>query len=63
METKTVKEQALDIIETLPDTSSWDDVMYRLYVRESIDKGIADADAGKVRPVEEVRKMFGLSRV
>ena len=62
METKTVKEQALDIIGTLPETSSWDDVMYRLYVRESIDKGIADADAGKVRTVEEVRKMFGLPR-
>ena len=62
METKTVKEQALDIIGTLPETSSWDDVMYRLYVRESIDKGIADADAGKVRTVEEVQKMFGLPR-
>jgi hypothetical protein len=33
---------------------------FREYVRESIDAGIRDADAGRVVSVEEVRSRFGL---
>ena len=45
------KVHARDIIERLPETASWDDVMYELYVRESIDAGLADvaADGSTVR--------------
>ncbi len=47
-------------MESLSDDANWDDVMYRIYVRQCIDSGIADADAGRVMPVEEVRRRFGL---
>jgi predicted transcriptional regulator len=33
---------------------------YRIYVRQSIDAGICDADAGRVVSVEKVRAKFGL---
>ena len=34
--------------------------MYRLYVRQKIEAGLADAESGNTVPVAEVRKRFGL---
>jgi predicted transcriptional regulator len=60
MPTTNVKEQACKIIEGLPDTATWEDLIYRLYVREAIGAGISDADAGRVVDVSEVRAEYGL---
>ena len=57
----TVKLEAKRLVESLPDDVSWDDIMYRIYVRQCVNAGIADADAGRVVPVDEVRRRFGLS--
>lgn len=54
----TVKESAIDVVQRLPDECSWDDVMYRIYVRQKIEAGIADADAGRKTPHDEVFKEF-----
>jgi predicted transcriptional regulator len=55
-----IKDQARKIIDGLPDTATWEDVIYRLYVREAIEAGIADADAGRVVDVSEIRAEYGL---
>jgi hypothetical protein len=55
-----IKADAHRIIDALPDDATWDDVMYRVYVRQCIDAGIEDTDAGRVLDVEEVRRRFGL---
>ena len=55
-----VKEEALRLIEALPDDSTWEDLMYTVYVRKTIEQGLADSEAGRVIDVEEVRKGFGL---
>jgi hypothetical protein len=55
-----VKEEARKIIDGLPDTATWEDLIYRLYVREAIEAGIADADAGRVVDVSQVRAEYGL---
>jgi len=55
-----IKADAHRMIEALPDDATWDDVMYRVYVRQCIDAGMQDADAGRVVDVEEVRRRFGL---
>jgi len=55
-----VKSQAINIIRTLPESSSWDDVMYRLYVRQKIDAGLSDIRAGRVHSHEAIRKEFAL---
>ena len=34
---KSVKESVLEVMQDLPDECTWDDVMYRLYVRRKID--------------------------
>jgi hypothetical protein len=56
----TIKEQAHRIVDDLPDDASWEDLIYRLYVRQSIEAGLRDAEAGNVESVADVRRSFGL---
>ena len=55
-----LKADAHRMIDSLPDDATWDDVMYRVYVRQRIEAGIADADAERVVNVDDVRRKFGL---
>ncbi len=55
-----IKPAAHRLIDSLPVGASWDDVIYHVYVRQCIDAGLADADAGRVTDVNEVRREFGL---
>ena len=56
----TVKAQAKQILDHLPDEATWEDLMQQIYVRQTIEAGIRDADAGRVQDVGEVRRTFGL---
>jgi predicted transcriptional regulator len=58
--TQNIKEEAKRLIETLPEDMSWDDLMHEIYVRQSIEAGLADSDTGRVTEVSEVRAKFGL---
>ena len=60
METKTVRDEAMDLLRDLPDQATWDDLMYRIYVRQAVEAGIKDSDAGRTVDVKEVRTKFGL---
>jgi predicted transcriptional regulator len=55
MGTASVKDEARKLIEKLPETSTWDDVMREIYVRQAIESGLADSQAGRTTDVEEVR--------
>jgi len=55
-----IKEEAKRIIDTLPDNSSWEDIMHRIYVRQSIEAGLNDIDEGRTMDVEELRAKYGL---
>jgi predicted transcriptional regulator len=52
----TVKEEAKKILDGLPDEASWEDLMYRLYVRKKIADGVRDADEGRLIPHDEVKR-------
>jgi predicted transcriptional regulator len=52
------KEEARKLIENIPDSASWDDIMYEFYVRKKIEIGLEEGDAGKVVSQEEVEKRF-----
>jgi hypothetical protein len=56
-----LKEEAKRLIDSLPSLSSWEQLMYEIYVRESIENGLADSLEGRKTSVEEVRAEFGLS--
>jgi predicted transcriptional regulator len=61
MSAQNVKEEARRLVENLPEDVTWDDLMYQIYVRQTIEAGLADSEAGRVIEVEDVRKRFGLA--
>lgn len=60
METQNIKQEAHRLLDDLPDAATWDDLMYRIYVRQAIGVGIKDSDTDRTVDVKEVRKKFGL---
>ncbi|UBF26086.1 hypothetical protein K9N68_31905 [Kovacikia minuta CCNUW1] len=60
MKPTNIKEAAKQLIDRLPENSTWDDLMHEIYVRQAIEAGLADSEAGHLISVEEVRKQFGL---
>lgn len=55
----TAKDEAIKLIARLPEEVSWDDIMYRIYVKRKIEEGIKAADGGRTVPHEEVKRLFG----
>ena len=55
-----IKEEARRLIERLPENMTWDDLMHQIYVRQSIENGLADSAAERLTNVNEVRAKFGL---
>ena len=49
------KDAARQIIERLPEQATWDDIMYELYVKQKIEEGLADIEAGRTVPHEAVK--------
>ena len=56
----TPKQQAHELLEQLPDNATWDDLVYELAVRRSIERGLTDANAGRLTDVKDIRREFGL---
>ncbi len=53
---KSAKEEVRDLLEKLPDTASLDDIQYHIYVREKIQHGLDDMNAGRTVTQEEIEK-------
>jgi predicted transcriptional regulator len=43
-----IKAEARRLVEGLPDSASWDDLAYEVYVRQAIETGLAEADASRL---------------
>lgn len=52
METINVKEEAKHLVDQLPDNATWDQLMHKIYVRQSIENGLADSRAGRTASVD-----------
>lgn len=48
-----VKADVIKMIEELPDNSTIEDILYKLYVHASIEEGLKELDAGLGIPNEE----------
>ena len=55
-----VSQEAHRLVDDLPENATWDDLMYRTYVRQAIESGLEDVDAGRTLDVKEVRRRFEL---
>lgn len=62
MQTSNVKQEAYHLLENLPENATWDDLMYKIYVRQTIEAGLEDSKAGRTIDVKEVRAKFGLPK-
>lgn len=58
---KVFKQKAHNLVDALPNTASWDELIYQAALHRSIERGLADADAGKLIPVEELLKEYGIT--
>lgn len=62
MQTESIKQEAYNILDNLPDKATWDDLMYKIYVRQTIEVGIKDSNEGRTVDVKKVLKKFGLAQ-
>jgi hypothetical protein len=58
MKPMSVKEEAQRLIEDLGEDATWDDLMYRIYVRQSIEAGLRDSADSRTVNVKEIRTQF-----
>lgn len=61
MPIRNIKQEAHKIVENLPEDSTWDDLMYQIYVRQAIEAGLEDGEAGRTIDVKEDRARVELS--
>ena len=54
----TAKDEAIKTISRLPEEASWDEIMYKIYVKRKIEEGLKAADEDRTRSHEEVKEMF-----
>jgi predicted transcriptional regulator len=52
-ESRNIKPDAQRLVANLPDSATWDDLAYEVYVRQAIEAGLADTDSGRVMDHED----------
>lgn len=62
MPNASVKDEARQLIERLPDDATWEDLQYQIYFRQAVEAGLKDSREGRVVPLEEARRRFGLGK-
>jgi hypothetical protein len=50
------KESVRELLDRLPDDCSLEDILYHLYVMQAVERGLADAEAGRTLSHEEVEE-------
>lgn len=51
------KEQAIHLIEKLPDNYSMDEIMAELYFKQQVEEGLQDVKEGRVYSHEQIKNM------
>ena len=54
-----VKKAAARLVRQLPESASWDDLMYEILVRRKIESGLADLREGRKQTHDDIRREFG----
>ncbi len=62
MKPENIKAEAIELIKSLPDDATWDDVMRKIYVRQAIEAGLRDSNEGRKIEVSLLREKLGLKR-
>jgi hypothetical protein len=59
---RSIKEEATRLVDRLPDSAGWDELMEQIWIRQSIEAGIDDSNADRTVDVEQIREDYGLQR-
>ena len=58
MEKAELKKEVEHLLKDLPEDAEWDDLMYKIYVRQSIEQGLKDVEEGRMVSHEDIKKKF-----
>ncbi|OAI42994.1 hypothetical protein AYO38_11060 [bacterium SCGC AG-212-C10] len=59
-----IKDEAHKLIDQLADDATWADVCYAFYVREVVERGLAESARGEAGiGVDDIRDAYGLRRL
>jgi len=61
MESINIKQESHRLVDDLNPDATWDDIINKIYIRQAIEAGLKDSDAGRTIDVKPVREKFGLS--
>jgi hypothetical protein len=57
---RSIKDEAHRLVDQLPESAGWDELMEQIWVRQSIEAGLAYSEADRTTPVEWIREDYGL---
>ena len=57
---RSIKEEAHRLVDQLPESADWDELMEQIWIRQSIEAGMADSEADRTAPVDQIRQDYGL---
>ena len=52
----TAKESVRELLDELPEDTSYEDIQYHIYVRQKIERGLRDVKEGRVLSQKEVER-------
>lgn len=52
------KQEAHKLVDELPDTAGWNELIYQAALHRAIERGLVEADAGRLIPAEELLAEF-----
>ncbi len=55
-----VKDEAKRMVDRMADDATWDDLLYEIYVRQSVEAGLEDIRTGRLLSTDEVKQKLGL---
>jgi hypothetical protein len=56
-----IKKAAARLVRELPESASWDDLMYEILVRQKIEAGLTDLEEGRKHDHASIRREFGVA--
>lgn len=59
---QTAKEQARELIDSLEEDVSWEDIKYRIWVRDKLERALQRLDTEPTLSTQEVLERFDLSK-
>ncbi len=60
MTTASIKSEAHRLVDELGDDATWEDLIYAIWVRERIERGLRESAEGRLVPHAEIVRQFGV---